>query len=768
LVISKTVSHYRIIEKLGEGGMGEVYLAEDTRLGRQVALKFLPASYQYDPERREKFFKEARAASAVHSPNIAAIYDIGEHQENTFIVMEYVKGETLARRIERGPLDVREATEIAAQIAEALDEAHRQGFVHRDIKSSNLMLTNRGLVKVLDFGIATATQPEGTDTQDGTDRTAPLNQQTSIGVVVGTVQYMSPEQALGHKVDHRTDIFSLGVVLYEMLTGRLPFEGKNSTELIDKVLHAEPTAVARFNYSVPGELERIVRKCLEKERDRRYQSAHELAVDFRTLLRDSGPRATALIDTGSRTRGTRRLRSSKAIRSLAVMPFANASDDPEMDYLSDGITETIISNLSQIPRLRVMARSTVFRYKGRDVDPLQIGSELEVRAALVGRVLQRGARLVIKVELVDTSDGAQLWGEQYNRKLEDIFAIEEEISKEISEKLRLRLTGEQKKKLSKRHTENTEAYQLYLKGRYHWNRRTEDALMKSIEYFERAISTDPVYALAYAGLADAYSLLPSYSRLLPAETFPIAKLAAAKALELDDTLAEAHTSLAHVRFWYDWDWSASEAEFKRAVELNPGYATAHLWYALYLAAMERLAEALVEIQDAKMMDPLSLIINLNEARLLFFARKYDQALAVCRKTMELYPDFALAHRRLGLILHEKGMYKEAIEEFSRALALAENDTETAAALGHAYAASGAAGEATRILEQLLAATKQGYVSPYSMTRIYIGLGDHEQSLAWLEKTYEERHGILVYLKVEPLFDPLRTDPRFKDLLDRMF
>src|ERR1044071_5725394 len=587
-MISETISHYRILRKLGEGGMGEVYLAQDARLGRQVALKFLPASYQYDPDRRARFLKEARAASALRTPNIAAIYDIGEHDQIMFIVMEYVEGELLSRRVERGIMDARETIHIATQIADALDEAHTLGIVHRDIKGSNLMITSRGLVKMLDFGLAKVT--EARPTTDSSDFTVPLGQQTSAGMGVGTISYMSPEQALGREVDNRTDLFSLGVVIYEMLTARLPFGGNSPTEIIDNIIHQEPPPVSRFNNNVPAELERIARKAMEKDRERRYQSAREVATDLRNLRRDldSGALSTSGLNAQSQTSSgssARRARTRKAIDSLAILPLENASNDPDTEYLSDGITESIINKLSQLPKLRVMARSTVFRYKGKEVDPQEAGRDLGVRAVLAGRVLQRGETLVIKVELVDTSDGSHLWGEQYNRKLTDIFTIEEEISNVISEKLRLKLDSAQKKKLARRHTENTEAYQLYLKGRYYWNKRTTEGLKKGIEYFNQAIDSDPNYALAYAGLADSYNILASYSAIAPKDAFPRAKAAARKALELDDKLAEGHASMAFATFGYDWNWAEAERGFKRAIELNPGYSSAHQWLALFLSAM---------------------------------------------------------------------------------------------------------------------------------------------------------------------------------------
>jgi eukaryotic-like serine/threonine-protein kinase len=765
-MIEGNVSHYRIVKPLGAGGMGEVYLAEDTRLGRQVALKFLPASFQYDPDRRARFLKEARAASALRSPNIAAIYDIGEHEGSSFIAMEYVEGETITRRLERGPVAIKDVIDIARQVTDALDEAHHLGIIHRDIKSSNLMVTERGLVKVLDFGLAKMIEPAG-ESGDQDEPTVMLGQQTSLGTVVGTVWYMSPEQALGKDVDSRSDLFSLGIVLYEMITGRLPFEGESTTAVIDLIVHQEPPALARFNYNVPAELERITRKCLEKDRDRRYQSTRDLLTDLRNLQRDAETGALTSSQVRRQTGTTGGARSRKAIDSIAILPFANASNDQDTDYLSDGITESIINNLSQVPRLRVMARSTVFRYKGREADPREVGRDLNVRAVLTGRVLNRGELLIIKAELVDALDGSQLWGEQYNRQMADIFTIEEEISKEISEKLRLKLSGAQKKRLTKRHTENTTAYQLYLKGRFHWNKRIEEEMKKGIQYFEQAIAVDPNYALAYAGLSDSYNILVSYSALAPKEAFPKAKAAAERALELDERLGEAHASLAFVMFGFDWDFEEAEKQFKRSIELNPGYAVAHLWYAVYLVAMERLDEAEAEINRAQELDPLSLPIMTNVGWIHHLSRRYDKAIEAYKRALEMDPHFILAHRRLGQTYEQKRMFDEAIAEFQKTLSIFAGDTESIAALGHAYAASGRREEALAIIDRLTELGKQRYIPSSFNAQIHAALGQTDQAFEWLEKSYEERYGFLIYLKVEPRFDPLRQDPRFQEIARRV-
>ncbi|MEK6303646.1 MAG: protein kinase [Acidobacteriota bacterium] len=764
-MMNEMISHYRILSKLGEGGMGEVYLAQDPRLGRQVAIKLLPASYQYDPDRRARFLKEARAASALRSPNIAAIYDIGEHDGAMFIVMEYVEGDVLSRRIERVSLSAREVMDVAIQVSDALDEAHTLGIIHRDVKSSNLIVSQRGMVKMLDFGLAKVVEPDSPI--DSSELTVSLGQQTAYGTVMGTVSYMSPEQALGQRLDYRTDIFSLGIVMYEMLTGRLPFGGASANEIINNIVHNEPVAIARFNYSAPPELERIVRKCMEKEAGRRYQNAREVSTDLRNLIRDNDSGASTDPDAVRKTLPARRGRSRKAIDSLAVLPLINASGDPDAEYLSDGITESIINSLSQLPKLRVMARSTVFRYKGRDVDGKQVGHDLGVRAVLSGRVLQRGEQLIIKVELVDAIDGSLLWGEQYNRQLEDIFTVEEEMSREISEQLRLKLSGAQKKQLTKRYTENTEAYQHYLKGRFHWAKRTEEAMKRGIEHFQQAIESDPVYALAYAGLADSYNLLASYSMLASSDAFPRAKAAATRALELDESLAEAHTSMSFVKFGYDWDWAGAESGFKRALELNPSYPMAHQWYSVMLAAMGRFEESFAHGKRALELDPLSLPISTLVGWLYHLARDYDRAIAQYKSTIELDAGFALAHRRLGQSYEQKQMYAEALDAFQKAEDLAGEDVELLSARAHLYGLLGEREKAEAALENLQVTSKRKYVPAYLVARAYAGMGEVDLVFEWLEKAFVERYGYLAYLNVEPLFDGVRSDPRFVELVHRV-
>ncbi|MBX3278932.1 MAG: protein kinase [Acidobacteria bacterium] len=800
-MIPRTVSHYRIIDRLGAGGMGEVYLAEDTRLGRRVALKLLPARYTSDPDRVRRFEQEARAASALNHPNIVTIHEVGEAEGLHFMVTEYIEGETLRQLLRHRRPGLAETLEIAVQVAAALTAAHAAGIAHRDIKPDNIMIRPDGYVKVLDFGLAKLIEPSHSgqepipaDTFDGPagDLTA-----TAAGVVLGTVHYMSPEQARGVRVDVRTDIFSFGVVLYEMIAGQLPFVGETRSDIIAEILR-KPVAALSSSVSgpAPGELDWLIQRMLVKDREARYQAARSLLDDLK-LIRErvlgrqpaeqslsaqaDAPASAAENRSGAerrtddaanaQTRPIRRRRSRRAINSLAVLPFANAGTDSNAAFLSDGITESVINNLSRLPRLRVMARSTVYRYQGRahGIDPLAVGRELGVRAVLTGRVVMMGDRLVVKVELVDADDGAHLWGEQYARRLADVFEIEEQLSQEISDQLRLRLTGDEKKRLARRYTASSEAYQSYLKGRYYWNQRTPQGLKKAIECFDAAIAFDRDYALAYAGLADAYSLLGIYSAIPARAAMPKARAAAERALAIDEELSEAHTALAGAYAFFEWNWEGAEREFLRAIQLNPASAAAHHWYAsVLLTAMGRFSEAMAEQRRAKDLEPLSLVINTHLGWVRYHARDYDGAVTYCREALDLDPNFTPAHFYTGLAMSQLGRHAEAVATLEHAVELSRGGAMIAGGLGYARARAGDRPGAERVLEELQRqSSPQRYVSPFYSAMVYTGLGRKEPALDCLDRTWEERFCWLVWLRTEPMFDPLRDEPRFEDLLRRV-
>jgi len=779
----KILAHYEIVSPLGAGGMGEVYLARDTQLERLVALKFLPLEISNDPQRLRRFTQEARAASALNHPNIAHIYELGEADGARFIAMEYVEGKSLEHKINRTPLRVADILQIAPQIADALSEAHAKGIIHRDIKASNIVLTNRGQVKVLDFGLAKLVTDKPLPDADVSTQL-----KTSPGIVIGTVPYMSPEQALGHDIDYRSDIFSLGIVLYEMATGRLPFSGRTVTETLSHITHDQPEAVSRYNYDVPSELERIIRKCLEKDPARRYQATSELVVDLENLKRDSqslGPTNISITPIPKRQKRLAlvggalllavlvvglflflrkegaRSNDRQTIQTIAVLPFANSSGDQSSEYLSDGITESIINSLSQLPRLRVMARATVFRYKGKEIDPGSIGRELQVDAVLTGRVLQQADNLVVQADLVNVNDGSELWGEHYTRKAVDVFAIQDEIAKQITDRLRLRLSGAEEKLVTKHYTENAEAYDLYLKGRFFQQKGTEEGLDKAIEYYLQAIERDPNYTLAYVGVAHSYNLLGGVLGFrAPNATFPKGKEFLTKAVALDEGLANAHAVLASYTLEYDWNWPEAERQFKRAIELNPNDSEAHESYGMYLEALGRFDEAISERLLAQKFNPLSPFTVADVGYPYYYARKYDEAIAWYRKGLELDPKVSWCHLWIGQAYVQKGMFKEAIDEINQAVQSSGGDIRMRATLGHALAVAGQREEARNVLKDLQEVSKQRYVSPYYFALISAGLGDNQQAVTWLQKAQEERQPYLVLMSVEPVFDRLHSDPGF--------
>jgi serine/threonine-protein kinase len=792
-MIGQTISHYRIVEQLGAGGMGVVFKAQDSRLERAVALKFLPEKLAQQPRALERFRREARAASALNHPGICTIYDIGEQDGRAFIAMEFIDGETLRNHIHGKALPVAELLELGIQIAEALDAAHSEGIIHRDIKPANIFVTKRGRAKVLDFGLAKLV-PKGVaiaDDDSGGESSSSTSTSTSIaGIISGTPSYMSPEQVRGDALDARTDIFSLGLVLYEMATGRQAFGGGTGGAIIEAVLTRSPVSVRAINPDIPAALEAIIEKALHKDREQRYQHAADLLADLQRLKREidsgrtdqAGDSVSLLASTSGPVSSTshavsrtttpqsgsfRAPRASKTISSLAVLPFENVSRDPENDYLSDGITRSLINNLATVPKLRVMAQSTVFRYKGREIDPQAIGRELNVRAVLTGRMMQSGGSLRIGTELVDVATGSLLWGAQFDRKPGDIFVIQDEISSEISGKLRLQLTHAEKKRLVKRHTEDAEAYRLYLQGRHHWNRWTEEGFYKAIGYFQQAIEKDPSYALAHDGVADCYVLLGWNSYLPPKDAFPKAKVAAMAALEIAPDLGEAHTDLAAVLWLHDWQWAEAQNEFKRSLELNPCYPTANHYYAECLMTLGRNAEALARMKKSLELDPLSLIINVAIGWAYYHARRYDEAVAQLLRTVELDPNYPMTFWILGLIYRETARYDLAISAGEKGVNLSGGSPLMRAALAQTFAAAGAPEKAIQIADELNELAKQRYVAPHFFAGIYVGLGEHDRAIEYLEKSCAEHSHWLIYLHIDPSMDDLRNDPRFQDLLRRV-
>jgi serine/threonine-protein kinase len=763
-------------EVLGEpvcGGMGMVCKARDTRLGRPVALKFLPRENAADAGRLQRFRREALAVSALNHPFICTLYDVGQSGGRPFLVMEWIEGKTL-RDLADQRLPLPEVVRLIGQVAQALAAAHAAGIVHRDVKPENIMVRADGFTKLVDFGLARPL-PAGL-LQPGD---APAL--TELGTLLGTVRYLSPEQARAEPVGSATDVFSLGIVLYELATGQHPFPAASKLGFLHSIVSQAALPASRLNPEIPGDLENLLRHMLAKEARLRPTAAAVVAALAEVAGSTGGtagpgsspatPQPVSRQKVGAQLQPTeaRRKRRAgrlrKAVDSLAVLPLFNASDDPDLEYLSDGITESIIRTLSQLPRLRVMARSTVFRFKGREVDACAVGRELNVRAVLTGRVLQRGDQLVLRAELVDTADGAQLWGEQYDRPLADILAIEEEMAWQIVERLRLRLTESQRMRLGKRPTLNTEAYQFYLRGKYHWNQRTEAGFKKAIHCFEQALEKDPTCAVGYAGLAGTYIFLANYHILPAAEAYPMARKAAENALALDETLAEAHIVLADVKSDFDRDWVAAEREFKRGIELNPGDAASRQWYAEFLSGMGRHDEALAQVRQAQVNDPLSPMVGTMAGALLFLARRYDLALDQLRSTIALHPDFHTAHYFLAFVCLQKGMEDQAARALLQQTRLFGASRETVMALQKAYDDTGARGYFLKEVELTQQAAKQGPVNAYKVAVLQAYLGNQDEALDWLAKANEARSALFIlHLQTDPLLDDLRADPRFKRLL----
>jgi serine/threonine protein kinase/Tfp pilus assembly protein PilF len=794
-MIGETVTHYRIISKLGEGGMGVVYRGEDTRLGRQVAVKFLSARLSEDRLASERFQREARTASALNHPNICALYDIGRHGDQPFIVMELLAGSTLRQRIAHGPMPMDVVLELALQVADALDAAHSAGIIHRDIKSANIFITDRGQAKVLDFGLAKlAPQEGGFDPFADTTLAPGSPKATASGETLGTIAYMSPEQARGEELDARSDLFSFGVVLYEMATGKDPFAGRTSAVVFDKILHGTPERPCEVNPSVPYELERIIEKLLEKDRSLRYQTAAELHADLKRLRREAdsgqlGTRPTGVAATSASApvaaRPGRRpallagtalvvlaaiaaaayfmLWRGPGIESIAVLPFVAESQKDDTEYLTDGITETLINGLSSLPDLRVIARSVAFRYKDSKEDAQAIGRQLNVKAVVTGRITAVGDRLIIQADLMDVATGSQIWGNRYNRRAADLLAVQEEIAKEILDKVRPRLSGDGIERATKQATRSPDAYQNYLQGRYFQQKGTIESYQRAIQHFQEAINRDANYAVAWAGLADANLLLGSYW----VEAITEAKTAAERALQLDPDLAEAHVSLGQIKLLLDWDWPAAEREFQRGLALNQSSALAHNAYAMYLATMNRLADAIIEVRRAQELEPLSPIVNADLGWYLLFAGQRAGAIGQFERTLEFDANSVSAHRGLGLALSEDGQHEEAIRHLRRALDLSQNSPIVIGHLAAAHARKGDSVAAQKTLNELQTLATKVYVPSSALAIVHTAIGNRTAALDLLDRAYDEHDFAMAQIHIVPWFQALRDDPRFVALKKKL-
>lgn len=817
--LNKEIGHYKIIKFIGKGGMGEVYLAEDKTLDRKIAIKFIDEKFVNEKSSLNRFFSEARSASAFNHPNIITVYEIGEFEKRPFIVTEFIDGITLKEYLSEKKPDLIEILDIAIQVASALSAANKAGIIHRDIKPENVMVRPDGLVKVLDFGIAKMSeQLEDFDTE----AEKIFKADTKPGAIIGTTNYMSPEQVRGKTITAQTDIFSFGVVLYKMLTGKLPFEGETPSDVMAALLTKEPQPLDEFDREIPDRLKQVVEKTLQKNIGKRYQQAGELHNDLRRVKKklEVNQEIERTLQTGETDRGgTKTKRTSVGhnteqistvedtqnvsralgsnlktvlgfalgillitvvgygfwyysstnagqIESIAVMPFTDKIGNAENEYLSEGLTESLINSFSQIPNISVKARSSVFHYKGKEIEPQKIGDELLVQAVLLGRIIQNDKQLILNLELVDTRTGNQIWGKQYKGDSSDLVSLQNEIVRNVSDKLRSQLSSSEKKKIAKKHTDNAEAYHHYLKGRYFWNKRTGANFKKAIEEFRAAVDKDPNYALAYCGLADSYVLLENFVGTPASETLPIAKAYAKRALAIDDLLPEAHASMALV-FHRLWQWNEAEKEFKRAIELNPNYASTHHWYSVYLRETGRFEESLAEAKQAQELDPLSGIILGNLGVSYLAADDADSTVEVMKKAVELNPKFPWGHAILGLAYLKQKNYAEGVSATRRGAELAKDSSNAISVYGYACAVAGRRGEAQAIIKKLEEKYSQQKGMGQNIARVYAGLGERDKVFEWLEKDVQNRSSFLPYIRWFSSFESVRDDPRYKDLLKRM-
>jgi eukaryotic-like serine/threonine-protein kinase len=812
---SRVIGPYKIVRSLGIGGMGHVYLGRDERLNRFVAVKVLSDYHADEAEKSRRFRREALAVSALNHPNILTVYEIGSFAGNEFIATEFVDGRTLSEIIKNDNLSLHRKLDIVIQIASALAAAHSAGIIHRDIKPANIMVRADGLVKVLDFGIAKYSELRESITPESFLETTP-------GTVVGTAAYMSPEQARGLPTDARTDIWSLGVIIYELVCGHRPFDGDTTLDVMSAVIERQPQKLSDVDGAVPEDLETLVLKALNKDKNERYQNAEQLLADLKILQKSvevsaeqtpTVPQQSAPVGSGAASgvltdrlpdrpstidrpvaETLRRLTTykrvglvaallaiiiaagsyfyfrkagGKTIESIAVMPFSNESGNNDIEYLSDGMTDSLINSLSQLPNLSVKARTSVFRYKGKEADPQRVGTDLSVQAVLNGRVVQHENDLTLYLSLVDTSNGNQIWGDRYDRKMTQLVTLQSEIARDVSQKLRVRLSGTEEKKLTKDYTANVEAYQLYLRGRFHMFKLTPEEINEGIGDFQKAIDLDPNYALAYVGLSDANRTLVMSTEKVPKEYLPRSKIAAQKALEIDDSLAEAHTALGITLFWNDWNWNESENQFRRAIELNPKEQGAHLFYAHLLSNTGRHSEALTEIRRAIELDPFAPFANALYGQFLVAAGQPDEALAVLQKTFLLAPRFWFPHVFAASAYIEKGMFTEAIAETRRATELSGAQTSSLAFEGYALAKLGKRDEARAIAKKLELLSKERFIPPTHIAYVYNGLGETEEALVWLERALEQHDPKLTFMKVDAKWNNLRDDPRFRDFMHRI-